>query len=184
MSMWTIPLFQCIGCHQGGCSGTCLATHRDRYCCHNPSCVFHAPCPAPPEPGEQGTAQAATSTDDTAEPVESTAGPAGDPNLVCRETIVREWHRGAPGTGNTNAVTASATPSTAANAGVSTSDNPPPTPPATFTIEEFEAQERLLSEYQQPQARQPRRVQLTVGTRRNEGRRGSRTRPRVRFQFD
>ncbi|KAG6355150.1 hypothetical protein INS49_004231 [Diaporthe citri] len=179
-SMWTIPLLHCIGCCQTVCSGACLASHRDRYCCHNPSCIFHAPCPAPPEPREPRTTRPAItsstteqaptpSTDDAAQAEETPAATSGDPNVICRETITREWRLvggdGTPAAGQTAAAA------------------PTSTPPATFTIEEFEAQARLLAQFQRPQVPQAQRGRANASARGSGGVHGAR-RPRVRIEFD
>ncbi|KAI7773870.1 hypothetical protein LA080_009693 [Diaporthe eres] len=204
--MWTIPLLHCIGCYQSVCSGTCLATHRDRYCCHNPSCFFHAPCPAPPEPSEprttrpaitsstneQATAQAVIlSTDDAAQAEETPAATSGDSNMICRETIMREWRLvgggGTPNAGQTAAAAPTSTPALLPPAIIPTQGvDTPSTPPATITIEEFEAQARLLAQFQQAERPQPQQGRVDARARGDGGGQGARGkgRPRVRIRLD
>ena len=202
-------MLYCIACYQCTCSGTCLASHRDRSCCHNPRCIFYTPCPVPQEPREQRMAQLpAPSTNDASEAEGSSAdNPAtstsahgesssestpGDSNEVYRDIITIEWRQvrgdGAPVNGELAAsgrTTAAITNTTSAEeASLSTHVDRPSTPPATFTIEEYEAQARLLSQYQQPQGPPPQQEQRVVGTRRNGGsEQGSRRRPTIRIEF-
>lgn len=189
--MWTIPLLHCIGCYQSVCSGTCLASHRDRYCCHNPSCIFHAPCPAPPEPNDSGTAQRAIITSSTEQAPAQAASPptddaTGDSNVICRETIMREWRlvgaAGAPAAGQTAAPAPTSTSAPTAPSTIPT--QAPSTPPATFTIEEFEAQARLLAQFQQPQGPQSQQGRANARARGSRGGRGAERRPRVRIRLD
>lgn len=205
--METVPLIQCMGCHFDVCTGTCLATHRDRYCWHNPRCIFHAPCPAPAEPAaiqpaatssatEQALVLAANpSADDAAEAERTAAVTSDDSNVIYRETVIREWRlvesAGRPVTGQAVAFgpTTPRVPSLPAltdpaadapsNAHVDLSSNSP----ARFTIEEYEAQARLLARFQQPQSQQPQRGQSGARMSRNGRGQGARTRT-VRFQFN
>ncbi|KAK2596555.1 hypothetical protein N8I77_013440 [Diaporthe amygdali] len=173
--METTPLLHCIGCHRCVCSGTCLSSHRDRYCCHNSSCVFHAPCPAPPEPSEGGTAPAATPSNNNATTADgSAANTSQDSNVTCREIIVREWRSVGETAATSPAVTAtsSSIQTSMGDAPASTNPGPIPNLPVMFTIEEFEAQERLLAQFRHTRDRQAQRGQRGAGARR----------PRVRFE--
>lgn len=178
MSMWTIPVLHCVGCYRGVCNATCLATHRDRYCCHNPSCMFHAPCPARPEPDERRTTQPAITSstteqaptqvatppaNDAAEAGRNPTGTSGDSNVILRETITREWRLDGRGTEPAQTSTPAAVSPT------STQGEPPTAPPAMFTIEEFEAQARLLDEARQAQGQRAQVGQQGGGVRRNGG---------------
>ncbi|KAJ0108797.1 hypothetical protein J7T55_011288 [Diaporthe amygdali] len=142
------------------------------------SCVFHAPCPAPPEPSEGGTAPAATpSNNNTTTADGSAANVSQDSNVTCREIIVREW-RSVGETAATSpaaAATSSSIQTSTGDAPASTNPGPTPNLPVMFTIEEFEAQERLLAHFRQTRDRQAQRGQ--------RGQRGAgRRRPRVRFE--
>lgn len=201
MSMHTIPQLTCNGCYQCVCTGSCLASHRDRYCCHNPSCRFHAPCPAPPEPLDQIPALPALPSTNHAPEAEAGAltGPSdtnetkgessltsvsNDASVIYRETITREWRLpdgiGAPAIELISTTAPRPTTSTA-----SANVDRPSTPPARFTIEEYQAQARLLAQYQ---PRRDRRQQL--GQREAETARNSRSgqetgrRPRVQILLD
>lgn len=204
--METVPLIQCIGCHCDVCTGTCLAAHRDRYCCHNPRCIFHAPCPAPPEPGaaqptgtssttEQALVQAITPSAGDAAQGEGTPAPIPDnSNVIYRETVIREWRLveavGGPVTGRAVAFgpTTASVPSlpapatTVADATSSAHVDLSSTSPARFTIEEYEAQARLLAQFQQPQQHQQGQRSTNTGS--NGRGQGARTRPTVRIQFN
>lgn len=203
--METVPLIQCMGCHFDVCTGNCLATHRDRYCCHNPRCIFHAPCPLPPEQGtaqtistssttEQAVVRAATPSADDAE--ETPATTSDDSNVIYRETITREWRlvggAGAPATGQAPAwlqnsypaLSLPATTSAAADAPSSVQVDLSSTSPARFTIEEYEAQARLLAQFQQPQGQEQQRGRRGAGAGRDGRGQGGRVRPRVRIQFN
>lgn len=196
--METVPLIQCMGCHCDVCTGTCLAAHRDRYCCHNPRCIFHAPCPAPPEPTtEQALVQAITpSADDAAQAEGTPAAISDDSNVIYRETITREWRlveaAGGPVTGQAVAfgpttprvpsLPALATPAADASSGAHV--DPSSTSPASFTIEEYEAQARLLAQFQQAQGQERQRGQRGARTGRNGTGQGARVRPTVRIQFN
>lgn len=206
--METVPLIQCISCHCDVCTGTCLATHRDRYCCHNPRCIFHSPCPAPPEPEtdqptgtspttERALVQAGTpSTGDAAEAAGAPAATSDDLNVIYKETIVREWRLvgggGVPVTGQlaalgpttTSIPSLPATTTPAADAPSRANEDSPSISPARFTIEEYEAQARLLAQFQQPQGQQPQQGQRSATTGRNGRGQGARTRPTVRIQFN
>lgn len=93
MSFWALPMY-CMACHQSVCHGDCLATHRDRYGCHNPLCIYHAPSPCRPEsesePTGETTPAAADATQAPATTTNETTNPQ-DRNLAFRETITREW---------------------------------------------------------------------------------------------
>lgn len=207
MSICTIPELHCIGCYQCICSGTCLATHRDRYCCHNPSCQFHAPCPAPPEPIQQPTARpaaperkaieapSASDANDT-ERETSAAGTLGNSNVTCRETITREWFRvgGEPVTAQAGATESTLTSGPDTSAFASTTPAPDTTsgtdvdqsstPPARFTIEEYQAQARLLAQYQTHRGRQPLPAQRDGRIHGSNGSgQGASRRPRVWIQW-
>lgn len=201
MSMCTIPQLTCNGCYQCVCTGSCLASHRDRYCCHNPSCRFHASCPAPPEPIEgahvptalpstdhapEAEAGAVTGPSDTNETEGETSltSASSDSNLIYRETITREWRLpnglGAPAVELIPTTTSGPTTATV-NADV----DRPPTPPARFTIEEYQAQARLLAQYQPRRDRRQQLGQRDGETVRNSGS-GQETsrRPRVQILFN
>lgn len=87
MSMYTIPALHCIGCYHCVCIGSCLARYRDRYCCQNPSCHFHAPCPVPPESIAGAPVQPAVPLPNHAHEAEAgvPTGPSGHKrNYFCR----------------------------------------------------------------------------------------------------
>lgn len=203
-SMETVPLIQCMGCHFDVCNGNCLATHRDRYCCHNPRCIFHAPCPLPAEQGtahttstssttEQALVRAATPSADDAEG--SPAAASDDSNVIYRETITREWRlvgvAGAPATGQALALPWNTTPvlslpstTPAPDAPSSAQVDSSSISPVRFTIEEYEAQARLLAQFQPPQGQEQRRGQRGARTGGDGRGQGARVRPRVRIQFN
>jgi hypothetical protein len=202
MSIHNIPERHCVGCYQCTCSGPCLATHRDRYCCHNPSCRFHAPFPAPPELIAQRTAQPAapeTRAIEAPNPANAnegeretiSAGTLGNSNVTLTETFTREWilvggepvTRQVAAPGPTTSVTTSATPveDRISSAVVDQSY----APPVRLTIEEYEAQSRLLAQYQPRQGRQTQRAQGDGRTLRiSGGGQGTSRRPRVWIGFD
>lgn len=61
---------QCMGCGWRACNSTCLASHRTRFGCHNPDCLFHPARPPSPEldtasssaPEEAASFESTTST--------------------------------------------------------------------------------------------------------------------------
>ncbi|ROV88734.1 hypothetical protein VMCG_10064 [Cytospora schulzeri] len=168
MSYWTPPMY-CMGCHQSVCHGDCLAKHRDRYSCHNPQCVYHAPSPQRPDPGsepaeENGPGAAATPATTTTTTEITENNHFQDGNFVFRETITREWRlvngqliqvpeqrvtvtpqgttttsQAGPGQNDTATPNTNATGAT----GVNLNDN--------ITEEEIEAQARLWAQFQPPQ---------------------------------
>lgn len=205
MSMHTIPQLTCNGCYQCVCTGSCLASHRDRYCCHNPGCRFHAPCPAPPEPSDRALVQttgpstsnateaqtgAATGPSDTNETGGETSSTSAsrDSNLIYRETITREWRLVDGITAPFTVQAVELIPTTTSGPTTSTASadvDRPSTPPARFTIEEYQAQARLLAQYQPRRDRRQQLGQRDGETVRNSGS-GQETsrRPRVQILFN
>ena len=202
MSIHTIPERHCVGCYQCTCSGPCLAAHRDRYCCHNPSCHFHPPFPTPPELIQQRMAQPAApearaieapnpSNANEGERETTSAGTLGNSNVTLRETYTQEWilvggghftgHAAAPGPAMTSNPTTSVTAiATAAEDATSSASSL-----ARFTVEEYEAQSRLLAQYQPRQERRPQTAQGDGMTLRISGvGQGTNRRPRVWIGFD
>lgn len=91
MSFWAPPMY-CMGCHQSVCHGDCLASHRDRYSCHNPLCVYHAPSPLRPDPDPEPPEEISPAANVTETPATTTENTdPDDRNLAFRETITREW---------------------------------------------------------------------------------------------
>lgn len=162
MSLYTgEPLLYCVGCYQCVCSGPCLATHRDIYICHNAWCHFHAPPPAPPTAIVQRQSEppaASTSTNNAPGTVAITASitqntgdaalqtslatSSGDSNVIYREAIAREWRQVGPGPNRTSEPSED----------VRQSSNSP----VRFSIEEYEAQARLLGQFQSRHNQEPR----------------------------
>lgn len=171
MTFGTSPMY-CMGCHQPVCHGDCLAKHRDRYTCHNPQCVYHAPSPLRPEPGSEPAE--GNDPDSTQSPgITTTTTENTEGNLVFRETITREWRlvngqlAQVPGqsisltpaattrtsTGTQTAVSwdgsgqgDTATPNTNSTGGVV--ENPFPD---DITDEEIQAQAQLWAQFRPPQ---------------------------------
>lgn len=199
--METIPHVRCVACGAEICLRMCMATQDNRYCCHNPRCMFYLPWA--PSSATQAPAQAAepaTGGDTTTVTEWSGAVPSTDPNVICRETIVREWRLVGAQTGTvtteqastaaapTPASTTLAAPTAAPALPTPTSASPSPaadapprtqvdrssTPPATFTIEEIEAHQELLARYQGPPVRTSQRGHQ--GARTGRGGPGARTR--------
>lgn len=109
---------RCLGCRLVACSGTCLATHRTQYACHNPRCIYHRPCPpfiyepdsdgepapgpqkaaAPVEPnntvesqGEDTGTSDVASAEASASPNNSADNQSLDDVVYYRETVTREY---------------------------------------------------------------------------------------------
>lgn len=131
--MWSFPVsnvcfaqdvnlnVKCVACCWQVCSRTCLAGHRDRFSCHNTTCLYHCPMPLHRQPASdiafddesgsatdnKSTAAAAASIEPIPNANSSTTPVTSDndavdkaektrifPNdsLVFRETITREWY--------------------------------------------------------------------------------------------
>lgn len=96
---------QCMGCSCSGCSGTCLASHRARFGCHNHHCPFHRACPLPP-PLEEAPASssgaprtptpgAANATDDTLQSAEEALAEARRALAAAHEQMAAAHQRAA-----------------------------------------------------------------------------------------
>lgn len=102
---------------------------------------------------------------------------------------MREWRLvgggGALDAGHDAATTPTSTPAPIppATIPIQGADTASP-PPATFTIEEFEAQAGLLAQFQQPQGPQPQPGRVNARARGSGRGQGERRRPRVRFQLN
>lgn len=102
---------------------------------------------------------------------------------------MREWRLvggdGAPPAGQAAAAAVTSNPAPIPPAAIPTQEaGTPSAPPATFTIEEFEAQAGLLAQFQQPQGPQAQRGRANAGARGSGGGQGARRRPRVRIRLD
>lgn len=174
--METIPNMCCVGCGAAACIWNCLRSHNNRSHCHNPRCLFYRACPPDAAPEAPDQAAAPPAGGDTATAAQRREGvPPTDPNVICRETVVREWRLAggdaAPVTTEQTSTAAAPTPAPTAPAPSPTIPAPPapadasappaadaprsPAPPAAITVEELETLVELLARFAHPRARRP-----------------------------